>query len=70
MDRKSRKEIRDIYNEIPTKSQSISTLEKKILKQKLKKLKNENCIRRRGRGKQKIHETPLSVPEKVEKIKG
>lgn len=62
--------IRELFVEMPTHSKGISTIERKILKQKLKKLKNESRNRGRGRSKQKIYETPVPIPEKIKKIEG
>ena len=58
--------IREIFGEFPRgNKQQTNTLEKKLLKQKIKNLKNENR-NRRGRGsKQKIYEKIKPLSKKI-----
>ena len=55
----------EIFSSMPKGKNELSSLDKKLKKQKLKKLKNESRNRRGGRGKQKIHASPVPIHEKV-----
>ena len=59
--------IRGMIEDIPSHSKDITTIEKKLIKQQIKQIKNESR-NRRGRGsRQKIHEKISPIPEKTEK---
>ena len=63
------KEIRDIFSEFPGGSkQQINTLERKKLKQEIKKLKNENRNRRKRGSKQKNNEEIKQIHKEIAKI--
>ena len=59
--------IIEIFREMPTHKDKNSSIKRKVLKQQLKKLKNESINRRRRRSRQKIYEAPVPIPEKIEK---
>ena len=62
--------IREIFGEFPRgNKQQTNTLEKKLLKQKIKNLKNENRNRRRRGSKQKIYEKIKPIPKEIKPIK-